>query len=129
MRHFPLYIPGFIKELHTDIIEIRRGEEIFTLPAGDMVLQARDMLKVRCEAAHARELNADRHIRIHPATSKASDMGSENAEAGQHGTKLVELVITGNSPLDGKTIGEADLALPDTGSRSRTWPPGGCEWG
>ncbi len=98
-----------VKELHTDIIEIRRGEEIFTLPAGDMVLQAHDMLKVRCEAAHARELNADRHIRIHPATSMASDMGSENAEAGQHGTKLVELVITGNSPLDGKTIGEADL--------------------
>lgn len=96
------------KELHTDIIEIRRGEEVFTLPSGDMVLQANDMLKVRCEAAHARELNADRHIRIHPAGT-GSDPDGENAGAGQQGTKLVELVITGNSPLDGKTIGEADL--------------------
>lgn len=97
-----------VKELQTDIIEIRRGEEVFTLPSGDMVLQAKDMLKVRCEAGHARELNADRHIRIHPAGT-GSDLASEKGKAGQQGTKLVELVITGNSPLDGKTIGEADL--------------------
>ena len=95
-----------VKELHTDIIEIRRGEEVFTLPSGDMVLQANDMLKVRCEAAHARELNADRHIRIHPAAGIAS---TSEPDARDQGTKLVELVITGNSPLDGKTIGEADL--------------------
>ncbi len=97
-----------VKELHTDIIEIRRGEEVFTLPSGDMVLQARDMLKVRCDTAHARELNADRHIRIHPAGTEPNATG-EKVGAGQDGTKLVELVITGNSPLDGKTIGEADL--------------------
>lgn len=96
-----------VKELDTDIIEIRRGEETFTLPAGDMVLQARDMLKVRCEAGHARELNADRHIRIHPAVSKTS--AAKDPVTRDQGTKLVELVITGNSPLDGKTIGEADL--------------------
>lgn len=96
-----------VKELHTDIIEIRRGEEVFTLPPGDMVLQAKDMLRVRCEAAYARELSSDRHIRIHPAVGRGST--DEGPDAPDQGTKLVELVITVNSPLDGKTIGEADL--------------------
>lgn len=95
-----------VKQMHMDIIEIRRGEQVFTIPAGDMVLQAHDLLKVRCDVGHIRALNDRRHIRIHPL--HGAGMRQEK-DAGQQGTKLVELVITANSPLAGNHLNETDL--------------------
>ncbi|HRO40404.1 MAG TPA: SLC13 family permease [Flavobacteriales bacterium] len=93
-----------VKAMDMDIIEIRRDGQVFTIPAGDMVLQAHDLLKVRCDIGHIRTLGQRSHVRIRPAGGKAA----EQAHA-DDGTKLVELVITANSPLEGSTIDEADL--------------------
>lgn len=92
-----------VKELEMDIIEIRRGASRFTLPAGDMVLEAGDLLKVRCDVARIRALKDRAHIGLQPALRVAND------DLRSRGTTLVELVITSSSALEGKTLREADL--------------------
>ncbi|MBS1944509.1 MAG: SLC13 family permease [Bacteroidetes bacterium] len=93
-----------VKAMDMDIIEIRRGHQVFTIPSGDMVLQAHDLLKVRCDASHVRTLGQRKHVRIRPASGRSPDPAATD-----DGTKLVELVITANSPLEGSTIRDADL--------------------
>ena len=92
-----------VKELDMDVIEIRRGDQRFTLPSGDMVLEAGDVLKVRCEVARIRELKDRAHITVDPVMKLAND------DLRKRGTTLVELVITAGSDLDGVSVGEADL--------------------
>ena len=94
---------ALVRELEMDIIEIRRDGQRFTLPAGDMVLQARDLLQVRCDVGRIRALKERAHITVQPALRVAND------DMRARGTTLVELVITSSSPLEGKTLGEADL--------------------
>lgn len=98
-----------VKQMHMDIIEIRRGEQVFTIPSGDMVLQAHDLLKVRCDVGHIRTLNDRKHVLIHPMHGGAVAPGRTDAEGRSQGTKLVELVITANSPLAGSHLNETDL--------------------
>jgi di/tricarboxylate transporter len=94
---------ALVRELEMDIIQIRRGDELFTLPAGDMVLQAGDLLKVRCEVSHIRALKDRAHVSVEPPIRLAND------DLRSRGTTLVELVITSNSALEGRTVGETDL--------------------
>ncbi len=92
-----------VKELEMDIIEIHRDGLRFTLPAGDMVLQAGDMLHVRCDIGRIRALKERAHITVQPVLRVAND------DMKARGTTLVELVITSSSPLEGKTLADADL--------------------
>ena len=92
-----------VKELDMDIIEIRRDDQRFTLPSGDIELQEGDVLKVRCELARIRELKDRAHINVEPVMKLAND------DMRQRGTTLVELVITASSMLEGKVLGEADI--------------------
>jgi len=94
---------ALVRELEMDIIEIRRDGQRFTLPAGDMVLQAGDLLQVRCDVERIRALKDRAYITVQPALRVAND------DMKARGTTLVELVITSSSPLEGKTLGEADL--------------------
>jgi len=93
----------FVKELDMAIIEIRRDDQRFTLPSGDMELKEGDMLKVRCELSRIRELKDRAHISVQPVMKLAND------DLRQRGTTLVELVITASSELEGKLMGEADI--------------------
>ena len=92
-----------VRELEMDIIEVVRGDERFTVPAGDMVLQVHDLLKVRCDVARIRELKDRAHISVEPAMRLAE------GDLKARGTTLVELVITANSDLEGKSLREGDL--------------------
>lgn len=94
---------ALVRELEMDIIEIRRNGQRFTLPAGDMVLQAGDLLQVRCDVGRIKALKERAHISVQTALRVAND------DMKARGTTLVELVITTSSPLEGKTLGEADL--------------------
>lgn len=95
------------RDMDMDIIEIRRGPMVFTIPPGDLVLQAHDLLKVRCDIGHVRALNDRAEIKIHPAQGHSPALDTDISAPG--GTKLVELVITSHSPLEGRTLREADL--------------------
>ena len=92
-----------VKEMEMDIIEITRGESRFTLPSGDFVLEAGDLLKVRCDVARIRALKDRAHISLQPSMRVAND------DLRSRGTALVELVITSTSELEGKTLREADM--------------------
>lgn len=99
----PIMDSHLVKELEMNIIAIHRGTERFTVPAGDMVLQAGDLLKVRCDIERIKALKDRAHVALRPGLKVAED------DLLTRGTKLVELVITSNSVLEGGTIREADL--------------------
>ncbi|MBL7962478.1 MAG: SLC13 family permease [Flavobacteriales bacterium] len=92
-----------VKQLDMDIIAVDRSGERFTMPAGDMVLQAGDRLTVRCDVARIRELKDQARIGVRPDFDVAGD------DLRARGTTLVEMVITANSPLAGQTLHDADL--------------------
>lgn len=92
-----------VRELEMDIIEIVRDDQRFTLPPGDMVLEAGDLLKVRCDVERIKALKDRANITVKATMHLAGD------DLRTRGTKLVELVITANSPLNGIILREADL--------------------
>lgn len=94
---------ALVRELDMDIIEILRDGQRFTLPPGDMVLESGDVLKVRCAVEKIRALKDRANISVKPTVQMAGD------DLRTRGTTLVELVITASSPLDGTTLGDADL--------------------
>ncbi len=94
---------ALVRELDMDIIEILRDGRRFTLPPGDMMLEAGDVLKVRCAVEKIRALKDRANITVKPTVQMAGD------DLRTRGTMLVELVITASSPLDGMTLGDADL--------------------
>lgn len=94
---------ALVRELDMDIIEIRRDGRRFSLPPGDMVLEAGDLLRVRCAVDKVRALKDRVNISMRPTVQMAGD------DLLARGTSLVELVITATSPLNGRTLREADL--------------------
>ncbi|MBK9273805.1 MAG: SLC13 family permease [Flavobacteriales bacterium] len=92
-----------VRDMEMDIIAIQRGDQRFNLPSGDMVLEAGDLLKVRCDVARIRAMKDRAQVSVRPSVRLADD------DLRARGTTLVELVITASSPLEGKTLREADL--------------------
>jgi len=92
-----------VRDMEMDIIAIQRGGQRFNLPSGDTVLEAGDLLKVRCDVARIRAMKDRAQVSLRPSVRLADD------DLRARGTSLVELVITASSPLEGKTLREADL--------------------
>lgn len=92
-----------VRELEMDIIEIRRGSDRFTLPAGDMILAAHDILKVRCDVNKIKQLK-DR-VKIQDAAILR--IGDNNLQ--ERTSTIVELVVTANSSVEGQTLRQADF--------------------
>ncbi len=94
---------SLVKELEMDVIEIRRNESRFSVPQGDFVLMAHDILKIRCDVEKIKLLKD--HLKIHETPKMR--IGEENLK--ENNSTLVEMVITANSEIDGKNLKETDF--------------------
>ncbi|CAN5140391.1 SLC13 family permease [soil metagenome] len=87
-----------VKEVDLNIIEVNRGEEIFSLPKPDFVLMEGDVLRVRCDLDKFQKIQEREGVLFKPQY-KWHDEDIEAADV-----KLVEAVIAPNSDFVGKTL-------------------------
>ncbi len=92
---------GLLTELEIDIMSLKRGEEVYLVPPGDFTLLAGDKLNVRCNAEKIRGLK-DRSLIQPQVVIGGDDLSGRNSV-------LVEMMITANSPLEGKTLKQLDF--------------------
>lgn len=95
---------AIVRELDMDIIEVRRGEDRFTLPPGDFRLSAKDTLKVRCNREKIKGLKD--WVRITDQSSGVRVMGTGLE---RDNSSMVEMVVTPNSEFVGKTLRQVDF--------------------
>jgi len=87
-------------ETDLTIIEVHRGKRVFSVPSPDMVLNAGDVLRVRCDLEKVKKLQAWEGV-LFKSQFKWRDRDVESED-----TKLVEAVVALNSYFIGKTLKE-----------------------
>lgn len=92
-----------VTELHMEILEVKRNGNSFTLPPGDFVLKAGDILKVNCNQEKLKNLKDKVKINSVP-TVRVGD----SSLLGRN-TALVELIVTSDSWIEGKNLKEVDF--------------------
>ncbi len=87
-----------VHDIDISILNIRRGTEIIQLPTPDEVLQADDVLLVRCDIEKIRAIQNREHVEF----NSTSNWGDENVALDKY--RLIEAVIEPNSNLPGSTL-------------------------
>lgn len=93
-----------VNDLDLDVVEISRGETVFTLPSGDVTLFSGDVLKIRCDLEKLKDLRDVLRLELSKATVSLSD-----TQMPKGNTTLLELVITNGSEFIGKTLKDMDF--------------------
>ena len=92
-----------VKELNMDVIEVRRDNSIFSLPQGDFIIEENDILKVKCSVDKMIALK-DKAKLLFRDPIKIGDQNLRGKE-----TSIIELIITSDSELEGKTLKKVDF--------------------
>lgn len=92
------------RELEIDVIEVRRANDLFTLPPGDFTIQQGDVLKIRCDVEKFKMLKDRLKVNFNTHAVRIN----EN-EIQQGDTSILELIITANSEFVGKSLREMDF--------------------
>lgn len=92
-----------VHDLEIGILQIRRADETIHQPKGEVVLQADDVLLVRCDLEKIRVLQEREGVRLKPQAKWGDEsLTSENY-------RLLEAVIEPNSALIGSTLKKSDF--------------------
>ncbi|MFT5569767.1 MAG: di/tricarboxylate transporter [Cyclobacteriaceae bacterium] len=94
----------FHSELEVDIIEIKRDHNVFSVPPGDFMLLAGDVLKIKASIDKIREIK-DR-FRVELTKTKLL-INEYNMQKGN--TSLLEIIISKGSDFESKTLKEVDF--------------------
>jgi di/tricarboxylate transporter len=94
---------AILKEMEVDILEVKRDDDRFLVPPGDFILQAGDVLKVRCDVEKMRMLK-DRALVLQQTQFK---IGNNNLK--ESNSVLVELMLAPDSQYEGATLREIDF--------------------
>jgi di/tricarboxylate transporter len=94
---------SLVKDLDIDIVEIHRPSGTIRVPDGDTVLEANDVLRIRCEISEVKKLQEKKGIALKPDLK----WRDEDLESGE--TTLLEAVISPNSRLVGKSLIDVDF--------------------
>lgn len=92
-----------VSELRLDVVELRRNGASFNMPPGDLVLQAGDTLRVRCDLERIRSMKEQMRIQVTPSVRIGGN------DLTERGSSLVELVIPSGSIFEGKTLRDVDF--------------------
>ena len=92
-----------VKDLDIEIIQIVRGEGKRFKAYPTSVLQAHDVLKVRCDVEKLKKLKDEEGVELKP------DVKFQDEDLGTHATKLYEAIVTPNSSLQGKSLKELNF--------------------
>ena len=87
-----------LQDIDLDVLEIRRGAGRLPSPEPFTVLQAEDVLLVRCNVAQIKLLQERAGIRLKP------EMRWRDKDLESSHTQLVEAVVAPNSVLDGRSL-------------------------
>jgi di/tricarboxylate transporter len=94
---------ALVKELKMDVLKITRGESTFTLPQGDFILHAGDLLKVKCDIEKIKTLKNRVKINVKPSVKiGGNDLQGSNST-------ILEMVMTAGTDVSGKTLKEIDF--------------------
>ncbi len=98
-----------VKKLDIDILEVKKQGQTYIMPSGDLLLEAGDILKVRCNVEKIKTLKDREGIALKSdAKFKSLDDIADNKKANER-IVFVEAVIAPNSPFEGKTVKELNF--------------------
>ena len=89
-----------VRDVDVTIIEVHRGEEVYSVPSPDMILEAGDVLRVRCDLEKFNQIRQRQGVLLKPRF-KWSDEDVESED-----TRLVEAVVALNSYFINKSLKE-----------------------
>jgi di/tricarboxylate transporter len=89
-----------LRDLHLSSVVVYRGDRLVDLPLDQIVLQADDRLRIRCNLENIQKLRERKAAELGPGREIR-----QNEEKEEH-TVFVEAVIAPNSPLAGKVLKE-----------------------
>ena len=99
----PLREAPLVQDLDLDVIEIRRAGRRIVVPFGGAVLEANDVLRIRCNLEKLGKLSQTKGVQLKPR----ADWSDAELQAG--GAVLVEAVVAPNSVLEGRSLADVDF--------------------
>lgn len=94
---------ALVKDLDLDVVEIHRSTGTVWVPDAKTVLQANDVLRIRCGIAEVKKLQEKKGIALKP------DLKWRDEDLQSGDTTLLEAVISPNSDLTGKSLADVDF--------------------
>lgn len=104
----PIMDSPLVRKLDIDITEVNRKGQSFITPSKDLVLQAGDVLKVRCNVEKIKALKQKEGVAL-KSDAKFKPGNELSSKKADDRSVFVEAVIAPNSPFEGRTVKDLDF--------------------